>query len=116
MIIGVQGTKDFNDYSIFLRGILVALSGHKDGDNRITVYSAGPAKINSMAMEFCNISENNLKARGISIKLIKISPKTLGEMMDKIDYFAFFSLPKENESALVREAKDKDVEWGVFYF
>jgi hypothetical protein len=33
-----------------------------------------------------------------------------------MDYFAFFSQPKENVSDLVREAEDKEVEVGIFRY
>jgi hypothetical protein len=36
--------------------------------------------------------------------------------MGEMDYFAFFSVPKEPEGYLVKEAKDKDVEVGIFRY
>ena len=33
MIVAVQGTKEFNDYNVFLRAMSVALSGMKENDN-----------------------------------------------------------------------------------
>ena len=37
MIVAVQGTKEFNQYNIFLRAMSVALSGMKDEDNEFII-------------------------------------------------------------------------------
>ena len=63
MIVGIQGTNSFDDYNIFLRAMGTAMSLMEDGDNEFLLYSAGPSRINSMAMEFSNISERSLNAR-----------------------------------------------------
>ena len=63
MNVGVQGTKKFSDYSVFMRAMGVALSSCKDGE--FNIYSACPVNINSFMSEFFNISETYLKNRGI---------------------------------------------------
>ena len=55
MIVAVQGTKDFNDYQVFLRAMGVALSGMKEEDSEFLIYSVGPASVNSMVSEFTNV-------------------------------------------------------------
>ncbi len=117
MIVGIQGTRSFSDYNVFLRAMRVILSDFQQGeDTNFIVYSAGPANLNSFAMEFINITENSLRALGIKTRLIKLPPKALKEKMHEVEYFAFFSEPKENVSDLVREAEDKDVEVGIFRY
>jgi hypothetical protein len=116
MIVATQGTKSFDEYSIFLRAMGTALSQIKEDDKEFLVYSAGPAKLNSMALEFCNVSERSLKARGIKIRLIKIPPSWIKENIHSINYFAFFSKPKEAISPLVSYAESKDAEVGVYRF
>ena len=116
MIVAIQGTRNFNDYSIFLRAMGTAMSGMKSGDDSITVFSAGPAQLNSMGMEFVNVSERSLKARGIRIKLVKVPPSWIEENIHQIDYFAFFSKPKETLSPLVDIADSKNVEVGVYRY
>lgn len=116
MIVATQGTKSFDEYSIFLRAMGTALSQMKEDDKEFYVYSAGPAKLNSMALEFCNVSERGLKARGIKIRLIKIPPSWIKENIHSINYFAFFSKPKEAVSPLVSYAESKDAEVGVYRF
>ncbi|MFM6944057.1 MAG: hypothetical protein ACKOXV_02105 [Bacteroidota bacterium] len=116
MIVAIQGTRNFNDYSIFLRAMGTAMSGIESGDDSITVFSAGPAHLNSMGMEFVNVSERSLKARGIKIKLVKVPPSWIEENINKIDYFAFFSKPKETLSPLVDIADAKGVEVGVYRY
>ena len=116
MIVAIQGTKAFNDYSVFLRAMGTALSEMKDEDKEFYIYSAGPTHINSMAMEFSNVSERSLKARGIRIKMIKIPPSWIKENIHSIEYFAFFSKPKEPVSSLVSYAESKDTRVGVYRF
>ena len=116
MIVAIQGTKGFNDYSVFLRGIGNALRSLPDNDKEFTIMSAGPVNINSFALEFSNISENSLKARGIKIKLVKIPPSWIKNNINSVSYFLFFSKPKEAVSDLVDLAEAKDIEVGVYRF
>jgi hypothetical protein len=116
MKVGIQGTNAFEDYSVFLRAMRVALSEIKEGDEEFFIYTAGPAKVNSFAMEFINITERSLKAQGIRTRVFKLPPKALKENIHTMDYFAFFSQPKESTSDLVREAEDKDIDVGIFRY
>lgn len=116
MIIAVQGTADFEDYNVFIRAMGVALSGMKEGDNFIYIYSAGPAKINSMVSEFSNLSERSLRARGIKIKFYKVHYSWLEENMEQVNYFAFLSKPKQPVSKLVAKAELSNVEVGIFRY
>lgn len=63
MKIVIQGSKTFNDYNVFLRAIMVAMSPLKDEDTRADIYSVGPAKLNSLATGFVNMTEDSMKAR-----------------------------------------------------
>jgi hypothetical protein len=85
-----------------------------DGDEEFTIISAGPYRVNEMALEFINVS--NWKSRGIKAKVVKMPPVALKERITDLDYFVYFSLPKESESDLVREAQDKDVEVGIYRY
>ncbi len=116
MIIGVQGTKNFNEYSIFLRAMGTALTMLPEGDTEFLIYTAGPAQINSMSLEFSNISERSLKARGIRIRTHRVPPKWLKENIKDLGYFAFFSKPKEPISDLVDVAEAKEVEVGIYRY
>lgn len=116
MIVAIQATRSFSDYSIFLRAMGTAMKDLKDGDSQILIHSAGPYQLNAMAMEFVNVSERSLKARGIKIKLIKVPPTWIEHNIKEIDYFAFFSKPKETPSYLVDLADAKDVQVGVYRY
>ena len=116
MIVAVQGTNEFDDYNLFLRAISVALSGMKEEEKDFIIYSAGPAKINSMVLEFCNLSERGMKARGMKIKNYKVPPSWVSENMEHVNYFAFLSKPKQAVSKLVAEAELKNVEVGIFRY
>ncbi len=116
MIIGVQGSKNFTDYQIFLRAMGTALSTIKPTDNEIFIYSAGPANVNAMCMEFSNVVERSMKARGIRIKMQKAPIKWMKENISDIDYFIYLSKPKENLSELATLADKKDIEMGVYRY
>jgi len=116
MIVAVQGTKEFNDYGVFLRAMSVALSDMEKEDKEFVVYSAGPLKINNFVSEFCNLSERGMKARGKKIKFYNVAPAWLSENIDKINYFVFLSLPKEPKSKLVLTAEANNINVGLFRY
>jgi len=116
MIVVVQGTNDFNDYNVFIRAMGVAMSGMSSNDKEFYVYSAGPARINSMVSEFCNLSERGMKSRGMKIKYYKVSTQWVYENLEYVNYFAFLSKPKQPVSKLVAEAELKNIEVGIFRY
>ena len=116
MMVVVQGTNDFSDYNVFLRAMSVAMSGMQEDDKEFYIYSAGPAKINSMASEFSNVSERGMKARGKKIKLFKVPPSWIEENLDYVNYFAFLSKPNQIVSKLVEKAESKNIEVGIFRY
>jgi len=116
MIVAVQGTKEFNQYNIFLRAMSVALSGMKDEDTEFIIYSAGPLKINNFVSEFSNLSERGMKARGKKIKFYNVAPAWLGEHINQINYFAFLINPKEPKSKLVLTAEANNIDVGLFKY
>jgi hypothetical protein len=116
MIVAVQGTKEFNDYNVFLRAMSVALSGMKEPDNEFIVYSVGPAKVNNFVSEFCNLSERGMKARGKKIKFYNTAPSWLDTNIEQLNYFVFLSKPNEQKSKLVYAAELKNIEVGVFKY
>jgi hypothetical protein len=116
MNVVVQGTKEFEDYNVFLRAMGVAMSGMSQDDNQVNIYSVGPTKINSMVLEFCNLSERGMKARGKKIKNYKVPLSWVNENMEYINYIAYLSKPKQPVSKLVAEAELKNVEVGIFRY
>ena len=112
----VQGSKQFSDYQVFMRAMGVAL-GNVGDDDEFVVYSIGPAKVNSFATEFLNLSERNLKARGIKTKLHKV-PHSWG--LDKaadMDYVAYLCTPNEKgEPAIISFAEIAERPNAIFRF
>jgi hypothetical protein len=116
MKIAVQGTSSFNDYSIFLRAMGTAMSAMDSEDTEISIFSAGPFRINAMATEFANISERSLRARGKKIRLVKVPPSWIKTNIKSIGYFAFFSKPGEETSGLVAQADAEGIDVGVYRY
>jgi hypothetical protein len=116
MIVGVQGTSSFDDYQVFLRAMGVALSSMPVEDEYFYIYSAGPANVNKMVMEFTNVSEKGMKSRGKKIKMFKVAPSWISENFSEINYFVYLSKPKESSSKLVAEAQLNNVEVGIFKY
>jgi hypothetical protein len=116
MIVGVQGTSSFKDYQIFLRAMGVAMASLPKDDPYFYIYTAGPAQINSMVLEFVNLSERGMKSRGKKIKFYKVPPSWLIENMEEINYFAFMSTPNDSLSKVVAQAQLKNIEVGIFKY
>jgi hypothetical protein len=116
MRIAVQGTSNFSDYSVFLRAMGTAMSAMDPEDTEISIFSAGPFRINSMVTEFTNISERSLKSRGKTVKVIKVPPSWIKKNIKSIGYFAFFSKPGEETSSLVAQADAEGIDVGVYRY
>lgn len=114
MNIVVQGTKEFSNYNVFLRAMGVALSDVDDGE--FNLYSVGPANINSFTAEFCNLSENSLKQRGIKTRYYKVPASFVEENMKDFQYFAFLSTPSQRPSKLVASAELEGIDVGLFRY
>ena len=116
MIIGVQGSRNFSDYQIFLRAMGTALSMLSQDDKEIVIYSAGPANINTMAMEFVNITERSIKGRGLKMRMQKAPASWLRSNHSMVDYFIYLSKPKEPLSDLALYMERKGIELGVYRY
>lgn len=114
MNVAVQGTKEFSDYQVFMRAMGVALSSCND--NEFNVYTAGPAQINSFTSEFCNLSEEGLKRRGIKVRFFKVPASFIEEKIADFNYVAFLSTPHQQPSKLVGIAERNGVEAGIFRY
>lgn len=114
MNVAVQGTKEFSDYTVFMRAMGVALSSLDDQE--FNVYTAGPANVNSFTAEFCNLSEGGLKRRGIKVRYYKVPPSFIEENISDFDYLAFLSTPNQRPSQLVASAELSGVEVGIFRY
>jgi len=116
MKIAIQGSKAFNQYEVFLNGMGRTLALLDPEDKEFLIYSAGPARTNEMALEFSNISERSLKARGIKIRMFKVPPSWIKENVHDLDYFAYFCNRKEPVSDLIDYVEARDKEVGIYRF
>lgn len=116
MIVGVQGTKTFSSYPIYMRSMAVAMSMMDDNDKELFVYTAGPANINNYVAEFSNVTENSLKARGITIRFFRVPPQWILDNTSSLDYFIYLSRPKERLSKLAESLDEAGIEIGHFQY
>ena len=116
MKVGIQASKSFDDYSVFMRAMGVALSPLKADANSLTLYSAGPVKLNNFVTGFVNLSEDGMKNRGMSIKLYRVAPRWLGDNIADMDYFVYLSRPNEHWSRITHLADEADIEVGIFQY
>jgi len=116
MIVGVQGTSSFDDYKVFLRAMGVAMSSLSEEDPYFYIYSAGPGNVNDMASEFVNLSERGMKSRGKKIKMYKVAPSWISENISDVNYIAFMSKETEQVSKIIDEAKNNNVDYGIFRY
>lgn len=116
MIVAVQGSKTFDDYSVFMRSMAVALSSLKGDDDDMTIYTVGPHKVSSFIAGFVNLSEDGLKARGKTIKRYSVSHRWVEDNINKIDYFVYLANPDEHMSRLARTAERSGCEVGMFRY
>lgn len=115
MIVGVLGSRNFNDYAIFLSGMAKSLYSMKGSeDKEFLIFSAGPHKLNQMAREYLNVS--NFKARGIKTRLIQVPPSWLKENHHQLDHMLYFCLPKEPLPDPVNFLSAKDVRVDIFRY
>jgi len=94
----------------------ISLSSMQKDDSDFIVYSVGPNQIHSFVSEFCNVSEKGLKARGKRVKFYKTNPQWIEENINDINYFAYFSKPKQYVSKLASFAQSNNVELNVFSY
>jgi len=118
MMVVVQATNEFKDYTVFLRAMGVVLSGMSQDDNELAIYAVGSkdSKIAEFAMEFCNVSEKGMKLRGKKINMYKTTDAWINEYLKQMNYFAFFSNTKQSISVLAKRAKEQGVELGIFQY
>ena len=113
MILGIQGSAEFNDYSIFLSGMGLALKrmdALDPSDNVFTIFSAGPKRVSEMGMEFVNVS--NFKSRGITAKVVRVPESWAKDNSESLDMFLYFCNEKQTLSRLadVLDKKEVDVQ------
>ena len=119
MIVGIQGSEDFKDYSIFLSGmyrVLIRLQSEEENkeNKELIFFSAGPKSIKDMATEYINVSD--FKSRGIKAKLINVPESWFKTNINKIDFFYYFCNKKENLSPLAWHLHKKGLEVQAFRY
>lgn len=117
MIMGIQASRSFDDYEVFKRAMgNVLVEIEKNKDEHLYIYTAGPSKLNSMAIGFANITEESLKAQGVKIQVRKVPPQWFEEYMSDVDFFAYFCWKHETPSRLVKLADSMGMDPYVYNY
>jgi len=108
-MVGVQASRNFNDYSIFLSGMAKALFSMKNDelDSEFVIFSAGPHRLNQMCLEYLNVS--NFKARGIKTKLVTVPPSWFKKNHATLGHFSYFCNVKEPIPEILDFMDGKDI-------
>lgn len=114
MVIVTHGSRNFDDYSVFLNTMLFALKRLDRDDKEFTIYSAGPVRVNQMAEEYLNVS--NFKARGIKTKLLKINYDFVKQNHEKVDYLFYFCNKGEPIKGLIDFAEANGIQNYVYRY
>lgn len=104
MKIGIQGSRNFYDYAIFLNAMTSILQYMPEDDTELIFFSAGPHKVNDMLHTFVNVPDWNRRDKTIRPKVVKLPVKVLEQKMHELDEFVYLCIPKEPEGYLVKVA------------
>jgi hypothetical protein len=108
MMIGIQGSRAFNDYNIFMHGMALPLRRLAGTEKELTILSAGPKRIKDMAIEFKNVSD--FKSRGITVRVIPVPESWFRSNFYRLEMFSYFCTRKELPSSLANFLDSKDVD------
>ena len=114
MILAIQGTRTFDDYSVFLRAMFTALTMKASEDKEFVIYTAGPLRINQMTEEYINVS--NFRARGIKARFLKVTEQFIRERIDSVDYVVYFCSKGEPFGSILDYAEEHNVENAIYRF
>jgi hypothetical protein len=108
MKILVYGTETFNDYSTFMRGLIVAIEDSLySNDGKIEVYTAGPHKVNDFTAEFINRTEDFFKQKKIKTKFSRIRKSDVIEKFDSYSFDHVLSFNSKSDKKLFDVIIDK---------
>jgi len=116
MKVGMQSSKAFDDYTVFMRAMGVALSPLKNDEKELLIYCAGTRKLQGFLDGFVNLTENGMVNRGMSIKLHPVAPRWMESHIKELDYFIYLSRPMDSWSRLTHLADEADIETGIFQY
>ncbi|CAB5221904.1 hypothetical protein UFOVP359_127 [uncultured Caudovirales phage] len=94
MKILVYGSKSFEDYPTFMRGVVVAIEEHLyKNPNKIQILTAGPRRVNGYSAEFINRSEALFRQKNIRTKFTRVKYEEILENMEnyEIDHVVSFN-------------------------
>ncbi len=115
MIVVTQGSRNFDDYSVFLRAMFTSLSMMPNDDKSFSVYSVGPLRVNQMSEEYINVS--NFRARGIKSRFMRVNEDFVKNLdPTSINYLIYFCNKGEPIAGLIDYAEENNIENGVYRF
>lgn len=96
----IHGTKNFNQYEIFINALGRVIRSMDEDDDELTVVTLGPQNVTHMAHEFINVSERTLKANGVRPKVMPRTIRWAKSNLEDFDEFVYFCKPKERLSEI----------------
>lgn len=120
MKILIYGNNKFNNYSTFMRGLIVAIESNLESkENKINLYAGGPHNINQFVAEFSNRTEAYFRQKGYKIKFQRVNPKNLSEEFDKYDinhvlYLSTKDDHREIFDSVITKANNKNIQVDIY--
>ena len=120
MKILVYGSHNFEDYSTFMRGVIMAIDTlANETTNRIEILTAGPYKINQFSAEFVNKTERFFKQKGIRSRFYRVLKKDVEENFDKyaLDTVVYLSTKNDRSEifdVVISEAENRNIPVSIY--
>jgi hypothetical protein len=108
MRILVYGTEKFDDYSTFMRGLVVAIDDHTNpSDTKIEVFTAGPHKLNNFTAEFINKTEGFFKQKNIKTRFTRVKKSDIIDKFEDYDFDHIVSFGSKSDQRFFDTILDK---------
>lgn len=122
MKILVYGSHKFDDYSTFMRGIILAIDSQiVDATKTVELLTAGPYKVNSFTAEFCNKTQQYFKQKKIKIKFSKVSYNDVMSNFENYDINEVLLFASKDDiimswDSLIHKADEFGVETAIYKY
>lgn len=108
MKILVYGSDNFDNYSTFMRALVLAIKDniHND-DTKVEVLSAGPHKVNNFTAEFINVTEDYFKQMKVKTKFTRVKRSDVTQNFEEYGIDHVISFNSKSDSRFFDVLLDK---------